>query len=753
MLPISDEPDAYDLIPKVELHCHVEGTVRPSTVIELARKAGRPLPVDDPAELYRYDSLDTFLAVFWLVQETLATREDWTRIAYESLVDGAAHGLRYREMFFTPARHLAAGQDLGSIVAGLSEGIEAAEATTGVRCVLVGDIDRAFGPAAGLEFVEQLGALRRSGQADRVVGVGADFDGARRRPAGFAPAFDAARRFGFRRTCHAGEAVGVGPGNIRVALDVLGAERIDHGVAIVEDPALVGRLAGDRIPLTVCPLSNVVIANRFRSLAEHPLRAMLEAGLLVTINTDDPALMDDDLGTEYRTVGEALGFGLDEMAQIARDGIEFDLARRVRPPVARSRVRRRTRHADLARTTSILMPPGRKAQVRARDLGIAIGRGSPGPLNSITDVAGVRVGHTTIVEGEGPLVVGRGPVRTGVTVVVPHGGDPWKERVFAGCHRLNGNGELTGLEWIREVGQLGGIVALTNTHSVGVVHDALIAEAVRADPFGGWSLPVVGETWDGSLNDINGFHVRPEHVRAAIESATGGPVAEGGVGGGTGMICHEFKGGIGTASRIADIGTDRWTVGVLVQANYGRREWLRVDGVPVGAEIGTAEVPSARAEADAIDDERERAMGVESSHRAGATGEAGSIIVLIATDAPLLPHQCDRLAQRAGLGIARAGGTGAHSSGDFFLAWATGNGDVAPQAGGDSSMVDLRMVVDRAMDPLFDGVIEATEEAILNALIAAETMTGRDGITAHALPHERLVEVMARFGRAPGSAG
>jgi D-aminopeptidase len=388
--------------------------------------------------------------------------------------------------------------------------------------------------------------------------------------------------------------------------------------------------------------------------------------------------------------------------------------------------------------------------VRARDLGISIGRGRPGPLNAITDVTGVRVGHATIVEGEGPLVVGRGPVRTGVTVVVPHGGDVWKGRVFAGCHRLNGNGELTGLEWIREVGQLGGIVALTNTHSVGVVHDALIAEAVRADPFGGWSLPVVGETWDGALNDINGFHVRPEHVGRAIESATGGPVAEGGVGGGTGMICHDFKGGIGTASRLADVGGDTWTVGVLVQANYGRRSWLRVDGVPVGAEITTDDVPSARSQADAIDDERERVAGGGAGSR---PEEAGSIIVLIATDAPLLPHQCERLAQRAGLGIARAGGTGGHSSGDLFLAWATGNGDVSPRAGGESGLVGLQMLVDRAIDPLFDGVIEATEEAIVNALVAAETMTGRDGITAHALPHDRLVEVMARFGRGSAALG
>lgn len=314
--------DPFDLIPKVELHCHVEGTVRPTTVLELARKAGRKLPVDEPSELYRYDSLDSFLAVFWLIQETLVDPGDWARIAYESLIDGSAHGLRYREMFFTPARHLAAAQDLGGIVAGLSEGIEAAEAATGVRCVLIADIDRAYGPEAGLDLVERLGDLRRSGSAERVIGIGADSTELGVDLARFAPAFEAAARLGFRRTCHAGEAVGVGPDNIRIALDVLGAERIDHGVAITEDPALVRRAAAEGIPLTVCPTSNVVIANRYRSLAEHPLRAMREAGLLVTINTDDPAMMDIDLGDEYREVAVAYGFDVEEMGQIAVEGIE-----------------------------------------------------------------------------------------------------------------------------------------------------------------------------------------------------------------------------------------------------------------------------------------------------------------------------------------------------------------------------------------------------------------------------------------------
>ena len=319
-------PDAarteLDRIPKVELHCHVEGTVRPGTVLELARKAGRPLPVDDPAELYRYDSLDSFLAIFWLVQETLVTRDDWARIAYESLIDGAAHGLRYREMFFTPARHLAAGQRLADVVAGLEAGIAAAEAEVAVECRLIGDIDRAYGPGAGLELVEGLGALRRAGRAERVIGIGADSTELGVDLRTFAPAFDAARRLGFRRTCHAGEAVGVGPENIRVALDVLGAERIDHGVAISEDPELVARAAGERIPLTVCPSSNVLIANRYARLADHPLPAIRAAGVPVTVNTDDPAMEGIDLGEEYRRVGTAFGWDASELRALAIEGID-----------------------------------------------------------------------------------------------------------------------------------------------------------------------------------------------------------------------------------------------------------------------------------------------------------------------------------------------------------------------------------------------------------------------------------------------
>jgi adenosine deaminase len=315
-------PDVFDRIPKVELHCHVEGTVRPSTVLELARKVGRPLAVDDPAQLYHYDSLDSFLAIFWLIQELLVTPADWGRIAYESLVDASSHGLRYREMFFTPARHLADGQDLGGIVAGLTEGIEAAEAETGVRCLLIADIDKAYGPDAGLELVRAVGELRRSGRAERVIGIGADSTELGVDHRAFAPAFREAARLGFRRTCHAGEAVGVGSANIRIALEDLGAERIDHGVAVAEDPALLAEVAARRIPLTVCPSSNIVIANRFRSLAEHPLLRIRAAGVPVTINTDDPAMMGTELGAEYRAVATAFGLSDGETAKLAREGIE-----------------------------------------------------------------------------------------------------------------------------------------------------------------------------------------------------------------------------------------------------------------------------------------------------------------------------------------------------------------------------------------------------------------------------------------------
>ncbi len=366
----------------------------------------------------------------------------------------------------------------------------------------------------------------------------------------------------------------------------------------------------------------------------------------------------------------------------------------------------------------------------------------PGPFNAITDVPGVRVGHATIIEGNGPLVVGRGPVRTGVTVIVPHEGDVWHEPVFAGSHVLSGNGEMTGLEWVREAGMLGGVIAITNTHSVGVVHDALVAEGVRSREGGAffWALPVVGETWDGLLNDADGFHVRTAHVVEALAGARSGPVVEGNVGGGTGMICYEFKGGIGTASRRLAAGPEAWTVGVLVQANYGRRGLLRIDGVPVGAEITIDEVPSPYPR---------RSGSADILGAIEARPRDGSIIVVVATDAPLLPHQCRRLAQRASLGIARMGGVGATTSGDIMLCFATGNRAMTPPetSGPGLGVATVRMLIDTALDPLFEAAVEATEEAIVNALVAAETMTGRDGRIARAVPHDRLREVMASYGR------
>jgi D-aminopeptidase len=377
--------------------------------------------------------------------------------------------------------------------------------------------------------------------------------------------------------------------------------------------------------------------------------------------------------------------------------------------------------------------------MRARDLDIAIGRGTPGPNNAITDVAGVRVGHTTLVAGDGPLRVGEGPIRTGVTVIVP-GPDP-SARYFAGSHVLNGNGEMTGLEWIREAGQQSGPLALTNTHSVGVVRDALVAAAIGVEGATAdwWFLPVVGEVFDGTLNDIDGFHVRPEHVHAALAAAADGPVPEGNVGGGTGAISFEFKGGIGTSSRIVDERDGAFTVGSLVQTNFGFREWLRVDGVPVGEAVNKEVVPSAYG--------REDSPGDRYGRRRLPPPGSGSIIVVLATDAPLLPHQCERVAQRAGLGLARVGSIGGHTSGDLFLCFATGNRITEHVNAGPS--IPVRMLDDHFIDPLFMAAVEATEEAVVNALVAAETMTGRDGHTAHALPHDLLVEAMARYGRRP----
>ena len=372
---------------------------------------------------------------------------------------------------------------------------------------------------------------------------------------------------------------------------------------------------------------------------------------------------------------------------------------------------------------------------RYRDLGLQVGLLPPGPLNAITDVDGVTVGVTTLIDGDGPLEVGQGPIRTGVTAIVPHPGIG-AEPLFAGSHTLNGNGEMTGLEWVRESGCLTTPIAITNTHSVGVIRDALVSYEVRSRERGPafWSLPVVGETYDGALNDINGMHVRPEHLFAALDAATGGSVPEGNVGGGTGMICHDFKGGTGTASRVIEGRGDGWTVGVLVQANHGDRERLMVDGVHVGEEIPYEELPSAWDQEEAI----------------GRAAE-GSIIVVVATDAPLLPHQLERMAQRAGLGIARVGGGGGNSSGDIFLAFSTANAGrmKSYKTASREEALAVDMLPDASITPLFWGVIEATEEAILNALVAADTMVGRDGLTAHALPHDRLLEIMTTYGRRP----
>lgn len=358
-----------------------------------------------------------------------------------------------------------------------------------------------------------------------------------------------------------------------------------------------------------------------------------------------------------------------------------------------------------------------QSKPRARDLGVPFD-GTPGPLNAITDVKGIEVGHTTLIAGEGKLQVGKGPVRTGVTAVLPRGKASF-DPVFAGWFSLNGNGEMTGTTWVEESGLLDGPVMITNTHSVGVVRDAVIAWRVKHNPDPEselWSLPVVAETWDGWLNDLNGFHVKPEHAWQAIDSARGGPVVEGNVGGGTGMICNQFKGGIGTSSRVLSQGSGGYTLGVLVQCNYGRRQDLLIAGVPVGREI-----PDHRAYEDDTD--------------------TGSIIIIVATDAPLLPQQLKRLARRASLGLARTGSVSGDGSGDIFIAFST-----APY-NDKAKVADVKMLSNEGMNPLFSATVQATEEAIVNAMIAAETMTGRDNHKAIALPHERLREVLKKYNR------
>ena len=314
--------DQLEQLPKVDLHCHVEGAMRPETVVDLAAKNGSELPTHDPAELYSYTSLDSFLEVFWLVQSMLVDRGDWARLGYEAVHDSAAHGLVYGEFFFTPARHLEAGLRLRDILAGLDEGLGAAERETGAHVRLIADMDRAYGPDAGLALVAELEALRRSNSvgADRVIGVGMDSTESGVNPAGYVAAFEVAERAGLRRTAHQGETTP--PWTIRAALDVLGCERIDHGLSVLDDAELTRRMADDRVPLTVCPTSNIRIAHHVERLELHPFADMRRAGLLATLNTDDPALTDLDLGREYRAVHDAFGYDLADMVDIARDGID-----------------------------------------------------------------------------------------------------------------------------------------------------------------------------------------------------------------------------------------------------------------------------------------------------------------------------------------------------------------------------------------------------------------------------------------------
>jgi L-aminopeptidase/D-esterase-like protein len=369
---------------------------------------------------------------------------------------------------------------------------------------------------------------------------------------------------------------------------------------------------------------------------------------------------------------------------------------------------------------------GAEPKPRARDLGIPF-EGLPGRLNAITDVSGVTVGHTTLIAGSGALRVGEGPVRTGVTAILPRGTASLGDPVFGGWFSLNGNGEMTGTTWLQESGFLFGPVMITNTHSVGVVRDAVIAWFVKQRPgdetADWWSLPVVAETWDGFLNDINGFHVKAEHAFNALEAASSGPVAEGNVGGGTGMVCYGFKGGIGTASRVVSAGPGAYTVGVLVQTNFGARRQLRIAGVPVGREI-TEAVPYA-----SLAPRRE-------------PGEVGSIIIVVATDAPLLPHQLERLARRAGLGVARTGGVAMNDSGDIFLAFSTANRGAAATSG----LSHVTALSNEELDPLFEATVQASEEAIVNALVAAESMTGADGHSVIAMPHERVRQLLRQHG-------
>ncbi len=359
-----------------------------------------------------------------------------------------------------------------------------------------------------------------------------------------------------------------------------------------------------------------------------------------------------------------------------------------------------------------------QSEPRARDLGVPFD-GKPGPFNAITDVKGVEVGQTTLISGSGPLKVGVGPVRTGVTAIFPRGKDSL-DSAFSGWFTLNGNGEMTGTTWVEDSGFLDGPVLITNTHSVGVVRDAVIAWRVKHAPPDeegySWSLPVVAETWDGDLNDVNGFHVKPEHVFHALDTARSGPVEEGSVGGGTGMICNEFKGGIGTSSRILDAKYGGYTVGVLVQCNYGIRSQLRVAGVPVGREI---------------------------TDHSSRDEDIGSIIVVVATDAPLIPNQLKRVARRVSLGLGRDGSFSGDGSGDIFIAFSTAN----PGVSGIKGVHQLSMLPNQELNPIFLATVQATEEAVINAMVAAKTMKGINDYEVIALPHDRLREVLKKYNR------
>lgn len=408
-------------------------------------------------------------------------------------------------------------------------------------------------------------------------------------------------------------------------------------------------------------------------------------------------------------------------------------------------IRRHWQAMTLLASAAYFLPAPAAAQSarRARDLGAAFD-GTPGPLNAITDVSGVEVGHVTLISGDGRLEVGKGPVRTGVTVVHPRGRastDP----VFASWFSLNGNGEMTGTAWVEESGFLEGPVSITNTHSVGVVRDAVVEWMIRRPSGQPWALPMVAETFDGLLNDVNGFHVKREHAFEALDGARTGAVREGSVGGGTGMMCFGFKGGIGTSSRRLATSSGGYTVGVLVQCNAGRRSQLRVAGAPVGREVTdltvcvTAPVTGPARWASGLRPCNATASTAVDERRDGM----GSIIVVVATDAPLIPQQLRRLAVRAALGVGVAGGRGENSSGDLIVAFSTAN----PGASRDTGVVSPKMLANDAMTPLFYATVDATEEAIVNAMVASPTMTGADGVRAYGIPHDRLRAALRKYNR------